>query len=154
MGITNLSNSVQTSYASELNQAIGNSAIICLYSGILPATADSAPNATVLCQFTGASPFGNVYPGSLIANPIGLAIAEYTGQAGFLRISTNANVAVMDLDVGLANSGCSVITTNLQVMTDAPVYLSNITIAVLSEGQTVNYTNTNSNVVVIDEGLY
>jgi hypothetical protein len=25
---------------------------------------------------------------------------------------------------------------------------------VLSEGQTVSYTNTNSNVVVIDEGLY
>lgn len=116
--------------ATSLNTAIGNAALIQIFTGSMPASPDVATSGTMLASFTGGSPFGVVANGLLTASPIPFAIAATSGTAGYLRISTSGGVGVLDLDIGASGSAVTT-NTSTAISKDAAIQLSGLVISEL-----------------------
>ena len=95
-----LSDAAANAALTALSTAIGANARIEYYSGSQPASVATAATGTKLATATGASTFGSVASRVLTANAIPAATITASGTPGYVRISTSAGTAVVDLAVG------------------------------------------------------
>lgn len=137
MAYCNTSNTgLKTTWATDLNTAIGTNATVKFYTGTYPADPSVAATGTLLATLTcSASAFGVVTNGVsgganpyITANTITSANGVATGTPGYCRISTSGGTAVVDLDV--AASGASMNMTPDTITSGAPVSVTSLVLTV------------------------
>lgn len=97
---TRISDAAANAAAIALNTTIGANARVEYFTGSQPATADTAASGTKLATATASTVFGTVASRTLTSNAIADATISASGTPGYVRISTSAGVAVVDLAVG------------------------------------------------------
>jgi hypothetical protein len=130
MAIVNISNATKTAFVNALNLALGNSATMSFYTGTMPSGPDSAPGGgnTVIATvtFEASGNFGIVSGPVLSAAGLPIqASAVASGTVTWARLSTSANVAVVDVDVGTSNT--TVIVANATVSQGNFIQCSSVT---------------------------
>ena len=125
-----LTTAARNSLASDLNAQIGASAKLILYSGSEVALGTTIPSSQVLSTHTcDATAFaGSPSNGVLTANAIGGATAGNSGTATRFRITTSADVDVLQGTAG--TSGTDLILNTDTVQSGGTVSISSLTIAV------------------------
>ena len=89
-----------------------------LYTESRPASADTAiSNQTLLAEYSLPDPAGTVSNGVLTGPALSSALVLADGSAAWARAVDSSGVTVLDLDVGLAGSGASVIIDSLSLVT-------------------------------------
>jgi hypothetical protein len=100
-----MATTLRSARADEIVTAIGNACKVLIYTDTRPATGGSAAGATLLGTVTGASPFGSNSNGVItVSDMTEDSSADATGTATWARITTSADVFVMDLSVGTSGS--------------------------------------------------
>ncbi len=111
----------------------GNAALLRIYSGTQPATADTALSGnTLLAELTCGTPFaGAASSGVVTANAITQdSSADATGTATFFRLlQSNGTTTVCDGTVGTSGADLNLTTTS--IVTGQPVQVTSF---VLTEG--------------------
>ncbi|CAM6054495.1 unnamed protein product [Sphagnum tenellum] len=147
MAYINLSQTTKLNRLTVLNDMIGANASVVVYDGSYPVTPDQPVGANTLVTFAcNPTTFGNVSViqaivsntvsnTTSIANVVSLtsllfppALASANGIAGWARISDVNGNAVVDLDVGLANSGTSIVMNSTDLIANIPVQIVSIQI--------------------------
>ena len=142
MGYINLAEMTKLARLQALNDAIGGNATIVVYDGMYPASPDVTAAANTLVSFA-CSPtaFGTVTAALMITDNTIANVAVLTslsfppmfstanGVAGWARISDAGGNAIVDLDVGLANSGSSIELNSTELIVDIPVQIVSINIS-------------------------
>lgn len=126
MAYINFTTALKSSRATAILSAIGTSGKIFIYTGAQPASPDSAATGTLLATLALSATAGTVSNGVLTFNTITDGTAVATGTAGYARVVTSANAAVLDLDVG--TSATSVILNTTSIVTGGPVQISSASI--------------------------
>jgi len=132
MAITRLATTSLSLVAAALINAIDASGLgkVKFYTGPMPANPQTAVTTQVLLGTlrTGA-PCGTVSGSSIVFNPIAQDdMADADGTAVWARITTGADVAVMDLDVtDLAGTGAIRLNT-VGVVSGGPIRINTFTI--------------------------
>jgi len=117
------------------NAAIGavasqqNTGTLRIYSGAMPATADTAASGTLLVTYS----FAATAYGAAAAGVITLAGVPITGTinaagtAGYAAVTSSDGVPKMYLDVGLTGSGADCILSTLTIPASGNVTLNGLT---------------------------
>lgn len=126
---------LKTARSNAILTAIGNYAVVNIYTGAPPADASVAPTGTQLASLACSAVFGTLIPGVsggaapyLIANAIASANGIATGTPGYARVQTSGGVGVVDLDCGATGSGAAVIMTPDTITAGAPVNITSLAI--------------------------
>ena len=141
MAYINLNQQSKLDRLNSLNNDIGANASIVIYDGTYPITPDYSSNANTLVTFHCSTlAFGNVYVqtttiGNVTTNTVTLTSIFFAPQysvangiAGWARIYNMSNIAIVDLDVGVANSGASIIMNSNNLIANIPVQIISINI--------------------------
>ena len=126
----------------DLNNSIGANATLVVYDGLYPASPDVTTAANTLVTFAcDPTSFGNVSVmqtiiGNTITNVVTLVstpfppvLSSSNGIAAWARISNAAGNAIVDMDVGLANSGTSIVMNETVLIANIPVQIVSVNIS-------------------------
>jgi hypothetical protein len=107
----------------------GGGALIRVYSGSRPASANDAATGTLLGTKTGGSPFGTVTGGVLTGSAVTGSTAVASGTASWFRVTaSNGTTTVFDGDVGATGSGAEMILADVQIVEGGTLEVDSITI--------------------------
>lgn len=135
MPIARLSTAAAAALATALAAALdagSGPALIQVYAGTLPASADTAiTDQTLLGTLTCADPCGSVSAGTLTLGPIAQdAAADASGTASFARLSDSAGQAVMDIDI-TATTGTGALKLNtVTLVAGGPIAIDSFVVVV------------------------
>jgi hypothetical protein len=124
----NLTIAAKTARAAALVASVGTSGTLNLYSGSIPASADTALSGnTLLAQFHGnATAFGVASSGvttlNLLTDTNNQVNASNTGTVTFCRVENSSNVAIVDL--GVATSGEAITVNTTSIVSGGPIQLA------------------------------
>ncbi|NQW93543.1 MAG: hypothetical protein HQ446_05855 [Polaromonas sp.] len=126
---TQYSVATRTAQMSQLNTIIGINAQIRLFSGVAPATVDTATSGTLLVSFAGnATAFGAAASGVLTASAVAGVNAAAAGTAGYYRINTTAGVAVTQGTITATGGGGDMTLTNTNIAAGQACTFTSLTI--------------------------
>jgi hypothetical protein len=121
--------------------SIGSAAVLTIYSGVRPATPDTALSGnTALAVFTMSGAFGTASAGVITASTFPTPTIAATGTAVFARLATSGGTAVADFDVtpNTTASFTGSITGNTLTVTGTPT--GTIVAGAGTAGQTLSGT--------------
>ena len=127
----NLAATPANSLATALNTATGTSAVLNIYSGTQPATADTAlsGNSLRVAITMSASAFGTVSTNVVTASGLPLqANATASGTAAFARLVTSGGTVIGDFAV--ATSGAEITINTVTITSGGPVQVTAFTITI------------------------
>lgn len=125
-------NTVRTARCTDLNTQIGNAALLRIYSGTPPASANAALSGnTLLAELTCNSPFGSAASQALTAGAITQDSSnDATGTATFFRLyKSDGTTVVMQGTVGTSGADLNLGTTSI-----ASGGITQVTSFVITEG--------------------
>lgn len=138
MATIHFATTVKTSVLTAIRDAIdagGAQGKIKVYSGAMAATTADAPAGTLLGTLTLPYPCTSA-PGSLTAGVLTMgtitqdASADANGTATWARITTSADVAVMDIDITATGGGGTLTFNTTNIVALGPILVSSFVINV------------------------
>lgn len=135
MAVLHFAAAVKNSILTPIRDAIDAGAgagTVKIYTGTIPATADTAITSQVLLgTLTFADPCGTVSAGVLTMNAITQdSSADATGTASWARIADSTGAAVKDIDVTTTGGGGALQMNTTNIVTAGPILISSFAVSV------------------------
>ena len=125
-----MSTAVRNGRLDAITTAVGNAALIEIYTGAQPANCAAADSGTKLATLTGATPFAaGASSGVLTLGTItGDSAADATGTAAHYRLKTSGGTCVMQGTVTATGGGGDMTFTSVSFVSGEPITMTSWTI--------------------------